>query len=238
MPRCSSGSPSGPFPCNRARNGRLSMPNRGATVLLVLLLALGFYLPTSIAEAISVKLYLASAVMLGSILLALLLRKRGVLSVIAVVNVAAINVIVLVCTLFSPLTAFAYGGYIPILLFSILFCVNLQGIELTMTARRAFDVANAVNIVLAVLLMLQVPVITDFFLNYYAYGYDELVPYMLEEGKPVLTFGSHSLAGFFLYLLFYVTLQAFIRLGSKLNLLYALCYPGLLIWLSSLPALV
>src|SRR5947207_9483515 len=214
------------------------MPNRGATVLLVLLLALGFYLPTSIAEAISVKLYLASAVMLGSILLALLLRKRGVLSVMAVVNVAAINVIVLVCTLFSPLTSFAYGGYVPILLFSILFCVNLKGIELTMTVRRAFDIANAINLLLAVLLMLQVPVITDFFLNYYAYGYDELVPYMLEEGKPVLTFGSHSLAGFFLYLLFYVTLQAFIRLGSKLNLLYALCYLGLLIWLSSFTALV
>jgi hypothetical protein len=213
-------------------------PNRWATVLVGLLLALGFYFPTSLAETISVNLYLLSAAILLSILLALLLRKRGVLSVTAVANVAAINIIVLLCTLFSPLTAFAYGGYIPILLFSVLFCVSVRDIRLTAAARRLFDIANAINLTLALLLLVQVPVVTDFFLRYYAYGYEELVPYMLEEGKPVLTFGSHSLAGFFFYLLFYLTLQTFLRLGSKLNLLYAFCYLGLLISLSSFTALV
>jgi hypothetical protein len=215
-----------------------ALPNRWATVLLALLLALGFYLPTSLAETISVKLYLMDGAMLLSILMALLLRKRGILSVLAVVNVALINVIVLACTLFSPLTEYAYGGYIPILLFSVLFCVNVKDIRLTVTTRRLFDAANAINLALAGLLLLQVPGVTDFFLKYYAYGYDELVPYMLEEGKPVLTFGSHSLAGFFFYLLFYLTLQTFISLRSKLNLLYAVCYLALLVSLQSFTALV
>jgi hypothetical protein len=60
---------------------------------------------------------------------------------------------------------------------------------------------------------------------------------MLEEGKPVLTFGSHSLAAFFFYLLFYVALQTFIANRSKLNLVFAFSYLALLIPLYSFTAL-
>jgi hypothetical protein len=213
-------------------------PNRMATALMALLLVIGFYFPTSEAETISIRLYLVSAAILASILGALLLRRRGVLSLYAVVNVAAINVILLVCTLFSPFTDFAYGGYIPILVLSVLFCVNVKDIGLTTVARRLFDIANAINIVLAALLMLEVPGVTQFFLDHYAYGYQELLPTMLEGGKPVITFGSHSLAAFFFYLLFYLTLHTFIVARSKLNLVFALCYLAMLFSLSSFTALV
>src|SRR5205814_6735470 len=128
--QCScSGWRSGSFPRKRNFDGGSQMPalpGRWTSVLMGLLLAAGLYLPTSLAQTISVRLYLLSAVLLLSILVALLLRKRGVLSVLSVVNVVAINVILLLCTLLSPLTQFAYGGYIPILLFSVLFCVNVR----------------------------------------------------------------------------------------------------------------
>jgi hypothetical protein len=212
--------------------------DRFATILLCLLLGIGFYFPTSRAENISVKLYLACAGALLAILAALLIRRRGILSGFAVVNSAAINALLLVATLFSPFHTFAYGGYIPILLFSVLFCVRVKEIRLGAAARRMFDVANAVNLILAAMLLLEVPMVTEFFLNSYAYGYEELVPYMLEEGKPVLTFGSHSIAGFFFYLLFYVTLQTFVARRSRLNLLYAVCYLGLLLSLDSFTAMV
>jgi hypothetical protein len=212
--------------------------DRVATVLLALLLAIGFYFPTSRAETISVKLYLACAASLLAVLSALLLRRGGVLGALPLVNFAAINVLLLVATLFSPFHTFAYGGYIPILLFSILFCVRVKDIRLTDTARRLFDIANAINLGLALLLMLKVPAIVDLFLRNYAYGYEELVPYMLEEGKPVLTFGSHSIAGFFFYLLFYVTLQTFVARRTRLHLLYAIGYLGLLLSLASFTSMV
>jgi hypothetical protein len=215
-----------------------ALPNRLATILMALLLAIGLYFPTSRGAVISIPLYLASGASLLSVLLLLLLRKRGILSVFAVVNAAAINVILLVCTLFSPLTEFAYGAYVPILLFSALYCVSVRDIGLTTTTRILFDAANAINIVTAALLLLQVTPVMQFFLDNYAFAYDDLLPYMLEEGKPVLTFGSHSLAGFFFYLLFYLTFQTFVKAGSKLNLVFAICYLALLTCLYSFTALV
>ena len=47
------------------------------------------------------------------------------------------------------------------------------------------DAANIVNIVLGVLLLLQAPGVTQFFLDNYAQGYEELVPTMLGELRPL-----------------------------------------------------
>jgi hypothetical protein len=217
---------------------RAQSQNRLATTLMALLLGIGFYFPTSLSETILMPLQIISGVILLPILIALLVRRRGVLGSFAVVNGLAINVILLTCTLFSPFTEIAYGGYLSTLLLSVLFCVNVRDIRLTATARRVFDVANAINLTLAILLLFQVPEVTQFFLDNYAYASEDLVPFMLESGKPVLTFGSHSLAGFFFYLLFYMTLQTFIAYRSKLNLVFAFGYLGLLIPLYSFTALV
>jgi hypothetical protein len=213
-------------------------PDRFATAVMALLLVIGLYFPSSLGEVISIPLYFIEAVALFALLVILLLRRRGVLSTPAVINAAAVSVILFLSTLFSPLTEFAYGGYIPILLFSLLLCVSVREIGLTVTARTLFDICNGVNIALAVLLLLRVPTVTQFFLNHYAWGYEELLPYMIDEGKPVLMFGSHSVAGFFFYLLFYVTFQTFVLLHSKLNLLYSLCYLALLASLSSFTSVV
>ncbi len=213
-------------------------PNKLATALMAPLLVIGFYIPTSLGETISARLQMTSDFILFPILIALLVRKRGVLSSFAIVNGLTINVILLTCTLFSPFTEIAYGGYLSFLLLSTLFCVNVKDIRLTVTARRIFDVANAINLTLATLVLFQVPEVTKFLRYNYAYGYEGLVPSMLEEGKPVIIFGSHSLAGFFFYLLFYVTLQTFIANRSKLNLIFAFGYLALLIPLYSFTSLV
>lgn len=215
-----------------------SFSNRVATVLMAALLLLGLYFPTSIGETISVPLYLLNGAMLLSILMVLLARRGGVLGMPAVLNAGAINVILVVFTLFSGFTEFAYGGWVPIFLCSIQFCVSVRDIRLTAAMRRLFDATNAINIVLAILLLLRTPSVTQFFLEHYAYAYEELLPYMLDEGKPVLTFGSHSLAGFFFYLLFYLTFRTFAITRSKLNLLFALCYVALLTCLYSFTSLV
>ena len=75
-----------------------ALPDKLATTLMAALLAIGFYFPTSLGEKISTRLYFVGAAILLAILTALLLRRRGFLSVTAAINVAAINVILLVCT--------------------------------------------------------------------------------------------------------------------------------------------
>src|SRR5579864_2031558 len=137
-------------------------PSKLATALMAPLLVIGFYIPTSLAETISVKMEVMSDVILFSILIALLVRRSGVLSSLAIVNGLTINVILLTCTLFSPFTEIAYGGYLSFLLLSMLFCVNVKDIRLTVTARRTFDFANAINLTLSVLVLFQVPVVTQF----------------------------------------------------------------------------
>src|SRR5215813_2222456 len=133
-----------------------ALPNRFATLLMAMLLAIGLYFPTSRGEVISVPSYMLTAAVLFPILLLLLLRKRGILSLFSVVNAAALNAIVLIGTLFSPFTDFAYGGYIPIFLFSTLFCVSVKDVDLTGSTRALFNAANGINIVLAALLLLEV----------------------------------------------------------------------------------
>ncbi len=215
-----------------------SLPNRTATLLMATLLAIGLYFPTSHGEVISVPLYPSLAALLFSILMLLLLRRRGILRPIVIVNAAAANTIVLIFTLFSPFTKIAYGGYVPFFLFSILSCVSVKNINLTATTRLLFNIANGINITLATLLLMEVESVTQFFLANYAFGDEELLPNMMYQGKPVLTFGSHSLAGFFFYLLFYVTFQTFAKTGSKLNLVYALSYVFLLTRLASFTSVI
>ncbi len=209
-----------------------------ATLLMAALLVVGLYFPTSFEQTISIPLYLIDGAALAALLIILIMRRRGVLSVAAVINAAAVNVILLVCTLFSPLTEFAYGGYVPVFLFSLLLCVSVREIGLTGAIRTLFNVCNALNIILAALLLAGVPAVSQFFLANYAYGYDDLVPYMLDEGKPVIMFGSHSVAGFFFYLLFYLTFQTFVASRSKLNLVFAVCYIALLASLASFTSVV
>lgn len=204
--------------------------DRFATILTALLVVVGLYAPTSLDEAISVRIYLIDGLALSALLAVLLLRRRGVLSIYAVLNAVGVNITLLAATLFCSFTEFAYGGYMPILLVTMLLCVSVREIRLTPFVRRLFDLCNAVNIALAVALVLEVPVVTQFFLTHYAFRYDELLPYMISEGKPVLMFGSHSVAGFFFYLLFYLTFQTFAAYKSKLNLLYAVYVNGIDSW--------
>src|SRR5262249_3129289 len=100
-----------------------SFPNRLATVLMSALLLIGLYFPTSIGEIISIPLYLFNGAILFFVLMILLALRGGFLGMPPALNAAAINVILVVFTLFSGFTEFAYGGWIPIFLCSILFCV-------------------------------------------------------------------------------------------------------------------
>src|ERR1700751_2670435 len=109
----------------------MARPNRLAAALMAPMLVIGFYIPTSLGEAISAQLQVTSDAILVPFLIALLMRRGGILSSLAMVNSLTINVILLICALFSPFTEIAYGGYLSFLLLSMLFCVSVKDIRLT-----------------------------------------------------------------------------------------------------------
>src|ERR1700735_5654436 len=63
-------------------------------------------------------------------------------------------------------------------------------------------------------------------------------PEFFDVPKPVLAFGTHSLASFFAYLLFWLNWQNYGATRSRLALVFSLCYVGLLLTLTSFTSLV
>ena len=80
------------------------------------------------------------------------------------------------------------------------------------------------TLILAAFLVLQEPAIKEFFIRYYSAFYDSLVPNMLAGGKPVLTFGSHSVASFFFFLFSYLNARTYATRGGWFALLMAVLY--------------
>ncbi len=100
-----------------------------------------------------------------------------------------------------------------------------------------FALANLLNIACGVAILVGSEWIAEFVPKYYWTSHDELVPSMLSLRKPVLTFGSHSLAGLFLYLFFWVNWENHRLRGSKLALIFALSNFILLLGLTSFTSL-
>jgi hypothetical protein len=74
-------------------------------------------------------------------------------------------------------------------------------------------------------------------LDHYAVFYHELLENMLLFRKPVLTFGTHSLAGFFLYIFFYLNLRIYRASGRKLFYVFSVSYLLLTFALTSVTGL-
>jgi hypothetical protein len=69
--------------------------------------------------------------------------------------------------------------------------------------------------------------------NYYSAAYQELVAFMILTNKPVFTFASHSIAGFFFFLFFFMHFQKYKLTNSRINLIISLCFIYLMAMLRS-----
>lgn len=214
-------------------NSKLGLAPRFRAWVIALLLVAGIYAPTSVEEVISRDLLFAASLLLFVLLAALLFHRQGLLGRVSLLWSAVIVFDVLIFTLLSPFTEFAYGAVRSFALLALMFCLRLREVPLNGWTRRLFHVSNLVNIVFAIGIVAQVPELNEFLVRNYSAAYQELVRYMLDERKPVLTFGSHALAGFFFYLFFYLNFETFRARGGRRYLVIALAYVGLMICLNS-----
>jgi hypothetical protein len=196
---------------------------RGGTAAVALLL-LGLYFPTSMGANFS-KILLGSlfGLCLG-IFVVLVLRTKNAASFSACLSAALIVPLLLVFTATSSLHSQAWGALVLYGTLAAMFMLNLRDVYLPPWAEHVFAAVNILNIVLSVAILFGVQSVDHFIIQFYTFSdvYVDLVPNMLLLRKPVLSFGTHSLAGFFLYLFFYVNWQAYRLRGRKLFLIFAL----------------
>ena len=204
---------------------------REATVVLLAVCAL--YLPSSVEAEISQPL---TALTMAAVtaLLSLLIVGQGLGAPTQVFCATGIVVSLGIATVTSPFTEVS-PGLIPIFLsIAMLTSLRLPVRGDSKVLRRTMQLVHAVSLSVGYALVADVPWVDDLAVQWYSAFYpDLLVNMVVLDNKPVLTFGTHSMAGFMVYLLFYDAYTAW-RLGrGGLGLAVAIGHLGLLVALTS-----
>jgi hypothetical protein len=213
------------------------IPSRDQGVL-ALLLVLGLYFPTSLGGEYKVFLYQAALLVALTVLLYLFLR-HGMRPGAGKYMVFPFIVILTASTFFVLLThpfPIGWGTLMEYILLVFVLSLDLREIRVGRFMRWAFVVANSLNIICGIAILTGNDWMGNFLSTFYSYFYPELVANMLSLHKPVLTFGTHSLAGFFLYLFFWFNWEIFQFRRSVVGLVFALSWLVLLAALTSVTA--
>jgi hypothetical protein len=200
---------------------------------------MALYAPTSIGGVYSTALWLLYSALLVGLLLALIISQRdGLANRWLCADAMLMIAIILMATTISPFPDYRWGGLLGYLLLALLFTANLRNMKAGSSLRALLGVVNCLNIALGFAIIVGISPVRVFFIQHYSQFYPELVPYMMEVGKPVLTFGTHSLAAFFFYLLFWINFETYKVTPKRTSLFFACCYIGLGFALLSVSGLV
>lgn len=214
-------------------NSRLAATKIDGSFIILLFLIVGLFFPTSSNGMISKELMYVQAAVLFILLLASLLRRiRNIdarLFLLAISNIA----ILLLFSIFTITTEYAYGAIISYLLLSILYCCDFKNIKFSTSLDVVFIVINFVNIILAALIVFGNSFVDSIFIQNYSAYYPSLVYTMLLAKKPVLMFATHSVAGFYFFLFFYLNFITYTIKKELKHIIFALSYVVLLVFIKS-----
>jgi hypothetical protein len=206
------------------------------SMIVGLLLVFGLYFPTTASQHLTI-LSVSGYLICFALLAALVLRRHGRPSFPACVLLLSITPLLLVFTFTSGLSTIRLGALLGYGVLSVLYITDVRDVGVSQWFARLWVVVNIINILAGFAIVLGAQSVNDFIIAHYSVAYDELLPYMLELHKPVLTFGSHSIAAFFLYLFFWVNLQAYKVKCKRWFIAFSVCYLFLIAFLLSVSAL-
>lgn len=202
------------------------------TLITSLLLFFGLFFPSSSSGTVSTFLLLINMIVLLTLLTVMIVRKRST-TPIGIASFLGINALLIISTIFSPFSEIRSGSYILYFALSIIMLLNVKGIRVSSKVDSLFTLVNAVLISVGLLIISNNEVIKTFVIDNYSAAYKDLVKNMMVFNKPVLTFGTHSLAGFFVFLLFYVCFERYKVTKERLYLVYSLAYALMLFFIGS-----
>jgi hypothetical protein len=207
------------------------------SVVISLLLVVGLYFPTTASPHLTVFSVSGYLICFG-LLAVLVFRRHGRPSFPVCVLLLSITPLLLMFTFTSGLSTLALGALLEYSVLSMLLITNLIDVDLPQWFGRLWLMVNIINILAGFAIVVGVQMVDDFFIAHYSTAYDELLPNMLAWHKPVLTFGSHSTAAFFLYLFFWINLERYKLAGQKLSLIFSVCCLFLIACLLSVSSVV
>lgn len=193
-------------------------------IILAAFLLFGLYFPSSLASVYSPVLSVLAYGLASVLLLVLFLRAERRPGFAFCTMYLATVPLLLVFTFTSGLNTITAGVFAPYAAISLLFITNIRDLRMPSWVLRLFEAVNWLNIVGCICILAGSKLVSDFLVNNYSAFYPDLLPNMLFLRKPVLTFATHSLAGFFLYLFFYVNFETYKVRGEKRFLVFALFY--------------
>lgn len=209
-----------------------------SAVLPLFALVVGATWPTSVGGNIVVALAVAHTFLAGAVLLGIGVLRGHLGSGLQVWLSAAILAVVVGASALSPFPAWAPGAVVGYFALAALLALDLRGLTPDVPMRRALLVASWVLLAAGVAVVAAFAPVVDALVRWYAAGYPELVAFMTFARKPVFTFGSHSIAGFFYFLLFYLNLETARVTGQRRYLLTATALVALGYFLASVTAAV
>jgi hypothetical protein len=189
--------------------------------VVMLLLGVGLYIPTSIAGERSDRFILMSFAILLAVLLYLAWRHGTRPGAVALISLP-IMVVMSACTLSIRAFRIGWGVFAAFTLLALVLALDLRSVRPGRFARAAFVIANLLNIACGIAIIVGNEWTDQFLAAFYSSFYPELLPAMLGLHKPILTFGTHSLAGLFLYLFFWLNWETYKQRRSALALSFAL----------------
>jgi hypothetical protein len=206
-------------------------------ILMAIVLGVGFLAPTSIHGDYSLALLgITLSVLLAAV--AVLYWQHGCRASVLVTVSLPIMIILSACTLFSSTFRFGWGVFAQFNLLALVYALDLRRMRTGPLVAVTFKIVNIVYIVWGIGIVIGSDFLKQFTMNWYDQFYEELLPAMLALHKPVLAFGTHSLASFFAYLLFWLNWQNYNATRSRLALAFSICYVGLLLALTSFTSFV
>jgi hypothetical protein len=199
-------------------------PMRVNRFLFFWILIAGMFLPSSVGGNVS-KLLFATGFSISAALIAFLSLRVGIHSDLLLCITTAIPVWLISCTLLSmyyvPETNLATLAVFILLGF--IYCIKVRKLECS-NLEPLLAAVSIINIGLGVT-MLFVTSISALMVAHYNNFYEELVPAMIGAYKPVTFFATHSLAGTFDYLLFFLCFRTYEKTYShNLSILRCSCF--------------
>lgn len=191
--------------------------------MLAGLLMVGMYCPTDASGRITALSAASDLVCL--FLLAQLIwgRNNEFISPVSII-LLSITPLLLVFSGTSGLPTLKLGALAGYGLLSLLCLVDVRDIPVSRWLDRIWQIINVVNIGGGIAILAGFRPVDDFIIRFYSFGYEDLLPNMLLWRRPVLTFASHSIAGFFWYLFFWINLQAYKARREKIFIVFSIFY--------------
>lgn len=132
---------------------------------------------------------------------------------------------------------YSFGIYPNFFLLSLLFLLNYDELGQFRHIYNVQLIATWLIIILGVGIIIGNTTISNFLIYNYSFAYEDLLPNMLAARKPVATFGTHSVASFFIFFLFFLNIKTYQVKGKMVYLITSIIMLLLLIFIRSNTAL-